>query len=98
MIFGLNFPKLGLHFKWNKSFKKNIISLFSGFIVPKKLVPISFCIFLTKWLEIFVLALEQSLWRSYVYLVCLVDLLACLTKDQQSLFDICAKITPKLWF
>ena len=47
-------------------FKKKNIFLFSGFMVPKKLVPVSFCVFLTKCLEIFLLVLEQSLWRSYV--------------------------------
>ena len=99
MIVSLNYPKQGLHFEWNRFLRKKCIFLFSGFMVPKKLVPVSFCVFLTKWLEIFLLVLEQSLWRSYAtYPVYLVDLLACLTKDQQFSFDVCGKLPPSYDF
>ena len=94
MIFGLNQPKQGLHFEWNRFFRKKIFSCFSYLMVPTKMVQISFCAFLTNWLEIFLLVLEQSLRIPYVYTVYLVDLLACLTKYQQSSTEICAKVTP----
>ena len=55
---------------------------------------ISFCVFLTNWLEIILLVLEQLLRSQYVYAVYLADLLACLTKGQSSI-NICAKITPR---
>ena len=58
------------------------------------MVQISFCAFLTNRLEIFLVVLEQSLRIPYVYTVYLVDLLACLTKYQQSSIEICAKVTP----
>ena len=93
MIFGLNQPKQGLHFEWNIFFRKKIFSCFFCLMVPTKMAQIYFCIFLTNWLEIFLLVLEQSLRSPYVYTVYLVDLLAYLTKDQQSSIDICAKIT-----
>ena len=76
-------------------FQKRIFSCFSCLMVPTKMVQFSFCLFLTIWLEIFRLALEQSFRSPYVYTVYLVELLACLTKDQQSSIDICAKITPR---
>ena len=59
------------------------------------MVQISFCVFLTNWLEIFLLVLVQSLRSPYVYTVYLVDLLACLTKYQQSSTEICAKLAPQ---
>ena len=85
-------------------FKKQIFYCFSCLMVPKKMVQIYFSVFLTNWLDIFLLVLEQSLRSSYIYSVYLVDLLACLTKDQQascltkgqqSSIDICAKTTPR---
>ena len=67
-------------------------------MVPTKMVQISFCVFLKNRLEIFLLVLEKSLRSRYVYKVYLVDLLARLTKDQQSSIDISAKITNfKAW-
>ena len=95
MVFGLNQPKQGL--------QEKIFSCFSCLVVPTKMVQVSFCVLLTIWLEIFLLVLEQSLRSPYVYTVYLVDLLACLTKDQQSSIDICAKTTSrrydfKAWF
>ena len=65
-------------------------------MVPKNLSQISFCVFLTNWLQNFLLVKEQLLRSRYVYSMYLVDLLACLTKDQQSSTEIYAKITPKL--
>ena len=76
-------------------FQKKIFSCFSCLMVPTKMVQISFCLFLTIWLEIARLVLEQSLRSPYVYTVYLVELLACWTKDQQSSIDICANITPR---
>ena len=64
-------------------------------MIPRKMVQISFCVFLMKWLGIFLLVLEQLLRSPYVYAVYLVDLLASLTKDQQFWIDICEKIPPK---
>ena len=58
-----------------------------------KMVEISFCVFLANRLEIFLLVLDQSLRSPYVYTVYLVDLLACLTKYQQSSAEICVKTT-----
>ena len=59
---------------------------------------ISVCVFLTNWLEIFLLVLGWLLRIPYIYTVYLVDLLACLTKDQHFSIDICAKITNfKVW-
>ena len=55
-------------------------------MVPTKMVQISFCVFLMIWLEIFLFDLEQLLQSPYVYKVYLVDLLACLTKDQPSTY------------
>ena len=95
MVFGLNQPKQGLHFERNRFFRKKIFSCFSCLMVPTKMVQVSFCVLLTIWLEIFLLVLEQSLRSPYVYTVYLVDLLACLTKDQQSSIDICAKTTSR---
>ena len=95
MVFGLNQPKQGLHFERNRFFRKKIFSCFSCLMVPTKMVQVSCCVLLTIWLEIFLLVLEQSLRSPYVYTVYLVDLLACLTKDQQSSIDICAKTTPR---
>ena len=74
---------------------KKIFSCFSCLMVPTKMVQISFWVFLTKWLEIFVLVQEQSPRIPYVYTVYLVDLLACLIKGQQSWIDIYAKIIPR---
>ena len=76
-------------------FQRKIFSCFSCLMVPTKMVQISFCVFLTIWLEIVLPVLEQLLRSPYVYTVYLADLLACLTKDQQSSSDICAKITPR---
>ena len=76
-------------------FQRKIFSCFSCLMVPTKMVQISFCVFLTIWLEIVLPVLEQLLRSPYVYTVYLADLLACLTKDQQSFSDICAKITPR---
>ena len=92
MVFGLNQPKQGLHFE---SFQEKIFYCFSCLMVPAKMVQVSFCVFLTIWLEIFLLVLEQLLRSPCVYRVYLVDLLGCLTKDQQSSIDICAKTTPR---
>ena len=55
-------------------------------MVPTKMDQISFCVFLMIWLEIFLFDLEQLLQSPYVYKVYLVDLLACLTKDQPSTY------------
>ena len=76
-------------------FQKKIFFCCSCLMVPTKMVQMSFCVFLTKWLKIFLLALEQSLRSPYVYTVYLVDLLGCLTKDHLSSIDICAKIIPR---
>ena len=79
-------------------FHEKIFPYFSTcLMIPTKMVFL-FCVFLTNWLEIFLLVLEQSLRGPYVYTPYLVDLLASLTKDQQSSIDICAEITNfKVW-
>ena len=75
-------------------FKKQIFYCFPCLMIPKKMVQIYFPVFLANWWDIFLLVLEQSPRSSYVYSVYLVNLLACLTKHQQSSIEICAKITP----
>ena len=87
-MFGLNQPKQWLHLEWNneKIFPVLLalwyLQKWSNFL----------CVFLTIWLEIFPLVLKQLLRSPYVYTVYLVDLLGCLTKDQQSSIDIVQKL------
>ena len=87
-MFGLNQPKQWLHLEWNneKIFPVLLalwyLQKWSNFL----------CVFLTTWLEIFPLVLKQLLRSPYVYTVYLVDLLGCLTKDQQSSIDIVQKL------
>ena len=82
-------------FSMKQIFQKKIFSCFSCLMVPTKMVQISFCVFLTIWLEIVLPVLEQLLRSPYVYTVYLADLLACLTKDQQSSSDILQRLPPE---
>ena len=76
-------------------FQKRIFSCLSYLMVPTKMAQISFCLSLTIWLEIVLPVLEQLLRSPYVYTVYLADLLACLTKDQQSSSDILQRLPPE---
>ena len=87
-MFGLNQPKQWLHLEWNN--EKNFPVLLALWYLQKW--SNFLCVFLTIWLEIFPLVLKQLLRSPYVYTVYLVDLLGCLTKDQQSSIDIVQKL------